>query len=435
MRPDCIRALGHPVIETPNLDALVREGMTFTRAVAAYPICHVSRAELLTGTSAFRNGAGYRGTKIDPSLKTWAGTMREAGYRTWYSGKWHNDGKPTERGYEETRGLFTSGGIPKAERPEPMNDHAGRKATGYVGWTFKTDDGRVESDKGTGLTPGTDRYVADGAIELIRRKQDKPFFLHVNFTAPHDPRILPPGYEGRYAAAAIPLPKNFRAQHPFEHGNLHGRDELLLPKPLIEAELRAEIAVYLACVSYLDAQVGRITAAIRETGQYDNTVIIFSSDQGLALGSRGLLGKQNLYEHTFRVPLIFRGPGIPAGKRSMADCYLRDLFPTVCELAGAVIPPTVESRSLAPIFRGSAEPVHPFVTGYFTDTQRALRRGDWKLIHYPRLAKTQLFNLRDDSDEVADLGGEPAHAARMNEMLELLRKSQKDLGDTWPSGG
>lgn len=316
-----------------------------------------------------------------------------------------------------------------------MNDHAGRKATGYVGWTFKTNDGRAEVEKGVGLTPGTDRHIADGAIELIRRKQDKPFFLHVNFTAPHDPRILPAGYEGKYSAAAIPLPKNFRPQHPFEHGNLGGRDELLLPKPLKEDELRAEIAVYLACVSNIDAQIGRITAALRETGQYDNTVIIFSSDQGLALGSHGLLGKQNLYEHTFCVPLIFRGPGIPAGKRSAADCYLRDLFPTVCGLAGIAVPPTVESRSLAPILKGSTEPVHPFVTGYFTDTQRALRQGDWKLIHYPRIPKTQLFNLHDDPDEIDDLASRPEHAERIKGMLELLRKTQQRLGDTWPSGG
>jgi len=454
MRSDCIRALGHPVIETPNLDALVREGMVFSRAVAAYPICHVSRAEILTGTTAFRNGVGYRGTTIDPSLKTWAGTLRETGYHTWYRstngyvypashgamrewgyhtwycGKWHNDGKPTERGYEETRGLFTSGGASKDARREPTKDHAGRTATGYVGWTFKTNDGKVELEKGVGLTPGIDRHIADAAIELICRKPDAPFFLHVNFTAPHDPRLLPPGYEHKYDPAHIPLPKNFRPQHPFDHGNLNGRDELLLPKPLQENELRAELAAYYACISYMDEQIGRIVAALRETGQFENTVIIFSSDQGLAIGSHGLLGKQNLYEHTFRVPLIFRGPGIPRRRRSNADCYLRDLFPTVCDLTGTAIPPTVESRSLAPILGGSAESVHAFVTGYFTDTQRALRRGDWKLIHYPRIGKTQLFDLHSDPDEMDDLAGKPEHAARIKEMIALLQKTQKGFGDS-----
>jgi len=404
MRPDCIRALGHPVIETPHLDALVREGTAFTRAVAAYPICHVSRAEILSGTSAFRNGVQYRGKDIDPALKTWAATMRAAGYHTWYSGKWHNDGQPTSRGYEATGGLYSSGGGgPDKRSRDDYRDHAGRPATGYTGWTIKTDDGKVELEKGIGLTPITDRHIADGAIGLIKRKPSKPFFLHVNFTAPHDPRFFPPGHEKRYDPAKLPLPPSYRPQHPFDHGNLNGRDEVLLTKPLVESEFRAELAAYYAEISHLDEQVGRIVAALRETGQLDNTVIIFSSDQGLALGSHGLTGKQNLYEHTFRVPFIFRGPGIPRGQTNRADAYLRDVFPTVCDFAGVKIPDTVQARSLAPLFSGKAKYVHDFVVGYFTDTQRAIRDGDWKLICYPKASRWQLFNLEADPHELRDL--------------------------------
>ncbi|MBI3879469.1 MAG: sulfatase-like hydrolase/transferase [Verrucomicrobia bacterium] len=403
LRPDCIRALGHPVIETPNLDALAHEGTVFPRAVAAYPICHVSRAEMLSGTSAFRNGVQYRGAAIDPALKTWAGTLRAAGYHTWFSGKWHNDGQPKSRGYEATGGLYSSGGASKERLAQKYLDHAGRPATGYTGWTFKTDDGKVELEKGIGLTPITDRHIADGAISLIRRKPAEPFFLHVNFTAPHDPRFFPPGHEKRYDPAKLPLPPSYRAQHPFDHGNLTGRDEVLLTKPLVESEFRAELAAYYAEISHLDEQVGRIVAALRETGQLENTVIIFSSDQGLAMGSHGLTGKQNLYEHTFRVPLVFRGPGVPRGQTNFADCYLRDLFPTTCELAGVAIPDTVQSRSLAPLFSGKAKFIHDFVVGYYTDTQRAIRDGDWKLICYPKAGRWQLFNLESDPDELHDL--------------------------------
>jgi arylsulfatase A-like enzyme len=429
MRPDCIGALGHPVIKTPNLDALVRDGLVFTRAVAAYPICNVSRAEILTGTTAFRNGVGYRGSKIDPSLKTWAATLRDAGYHTWECGKWHNDGQPTSRGYEETRGLFTAGGLPKDSPLEPLPDHAGRPATGYVGYTFKTDDGKVELDKGVGLTPLTSRYIADAAIEFINRKSAKPFFLHVNFTAPHDPRLFPPGYEHFYNPAQIPLPKNFRPQHPFDHGNLLGRDEVLLPKPLDRAELREELAAYYALISDLDGQIGRIVAALRANGQLDHTVIIFASDQGMAMGSHGLLGKQNLYEHTFGVPLIFRGPGIPNGMRTNADCYLRDLFPTTCDLAGIPIPNTVQARSLAPVLRGHADSIYDFVIGYFTDTQRAIRAGDWKLIEYPRIMKTQLFNLHADPDELNDLSGKPEDAEVEKRLRLQLHTWLKENGD------
>lgn len=427
MRPDCIRALGHPQIETPHLDSLVREGFVFARAVAAYPICYVSRAEILTGTTAFRNGVGYGSRQIDPALATWAGTLRAAGYRTWYCGKWHNDGLPTQRGYDETRGLYSSGGAPKGSAVLP--DHAGRPSTGYTGWTFKRDDGTVEMEKGVGLTPDTDRHIGDAAVELIGRRQGQPFFLHVNFTAPHDPRILPRDYDLRYSASSVVLPPNFCPQHPFDHGNLSGRDERLLPKPLNEEELRAEIAAYYACITHMDAQIGRIIAALREAGVLERTLIVFSSDQGLALGSHGLLGKQNLYEHTFRVPFVFRGPGIPRGGRSEADCYLRDVFPTTCEWAGVPLPSTVEARSLAPLLRGGREPLYDFVTGYFTGAQRALRSGDWKLIHYPPIGKTQLFNLREDPGERHDLSSDPAQRQRMERLRAQLEAWLREHGD------
>lgn len=428
LRPDCIQALGNPRIRTPHLDSLVREGYVFTRAVAAYPICRVSRAEILTGTPAFRHGASYGARVINPALATWAGTLRAAGYRTGYCGKWHNDGHPLARGYLETRGLFTAGGAPKGAPALP--DHAGRKATGYAGWTFKREDGSADWEKGTGLTPDTDRHIADAAIELLGRAGKEPRFLHVNFTAPHDPRVWPRGFEGSYDPQAMMLPGNFSPQHPFDHGNLDGRDERLVPKPLREADVRAELAAYYACVSHLDAQVGRILAAVRALGRWEDTLIIFSSDQGLALGSHGLLGKQNLYEHTFRVPFVFRGPGILPGRRSEADCYLRDVFPTTCELAGVPIPATVESRSLAGLLRGGEEPVHDGVVGYFTDTQRTLRRGDWKLIRYPGAGVTQLFNLRGDPEERRNLAHEPAHREILDNLQTLLDEWLVGHGDT-----
>lgn len=426
LRPDALGAFGHPVVKTPHLDALVREGVTFTRAVAAYPICHVSRAEMLTGCTAFRSGVQYRGTRLDPKLALWPDTLRRAGYVTWYSGKWHTDGQPKQRGYTGTRALYSSGG---GAGKVPSPDHAGRPATGYVGWTFKTDDGQVELAKGVGLTPDTDRFIADGAVEVIRLKPEQPFFLHVNFTGPHDPRIWPRGYEHRYDPKQIPLPRNFAPQHPFDHGNAQGRDEVLLPVPRPPDEVRAELAVYFAVIAHLDEQVGRILAALKETGQLEHTVVIFSSDQGLALGSHGLIGKQNLYEHTFGVPLILRGPGVPRGQRLAAACYLRDLFPTTCELAGVAIPETVQGRSLAPILSGKAKSVHPHVIGCFTGTQRAIRDDRWKVIWYPQAKREQLFDLANDPDELHDLSAEPRHAATLTELKARLAAWLKENDD------
>ncbi|MBI5830027.1 MAG: sulfatase-like hydrolase/transferase [Chloroflexi bacterium] len=416
-----------PWFKTPNLDRLAGNGLTFTRAIAAYPICVASRAEILTGVSCFRNGVPYGGGKLKPGLAFWADTLRQAGYRTWYVGKWHNDGTPKSRGYMETRGLYTGGGGGK-EQTLPR-DWNGREVTGYRGWTLKTDDGRAEPEKGVGLTPDISRRFADAAVELINRKPAEPFFLHVNFSAPHDPLHIPPGYAGKYDPQSIPLPANFLPEHPFDHGNLRGRDELLWPWPRTPRDVREELAVYYAVVEYMDAQIGRILAALRNSGQMENTIIIFSTDQGLAVGSHGLRGKQNLYEHTFNVPLIIGGPGIPKDRRLASQCYLRDLFPTTCELAGVEIPETVQGKSLAPVLTGKAASVYPHLVGYFTDTQRAIRTDRWKFILYPKAAKQQLFDLAADPNELRDLSAEPQHTAQAAALRATLETWLKQNGD------
>lgn len=192
LRPDTIAALGNRVIDTPSLDSLVRTGTSFSRATAANPVCMTSRAEIMTGCSSFRNGVLYAQGKIDPRLALWAQTMRNAGYHTWHVGKWHNDGKPTERGFEETQGLFAGGG---GKWVVERKDHNGRPVTGYRGAVFQSDDGKLFPEQGVGLQPDTSAVLADHAIRFLKRPRGKPFFLQVNFTAPHDPLLMPPGYE------------------------------------------------------------------------------------------------------------------------------------------------------------------------------------------------------------------------------------------------
>ena len=426
-RPDTIHALGNEIIQTPNLDRLVARGSVFTRAIAAYPICHVSRAEILTGCCAFRALPAYPGGSIDPKLATFAKTFQKAGYTTCYTGKWHNDGQPKTRGYTITSGLFSSGGA-KGDKGAEF-DSQGHRVTGYTGWTFKTDDGAVETDKGVGLTPRTSEFVADGAVAFIKQKHDKPFLLHVNFTAPHDPRMMPPGYEGRYDPKKMPLPKNFAPQHPFDHGNIDGRDEVLLKKPLDEDDVRRELACYYAVVTHLDEQIGRIFAALDEAGQANDTIIIFTTDQGLALGSHGLMGKQNMYEHTLGVPLIVAGPLAPVGKQFAAQCYLRDVFPTACDFAGIAIPDTVQGRSLVPVFQGKTDQPYPFVVACYTDTQRAIRDERWKFVRYPKAKQWQLFDLQNDPLELHNLAAEPSHQDRRHKLDSALTAWLLENGD------
>ncbi|MCA9176084.1 MAG: sulfatase-like hydrolase/transferase, partial [Planctomycetales bacterium] len=236
-RPDSIAALGNPHIRTPNLDSLARHGMVMRRAVCANPICTPSRAEILTGCSSYRNGVLDFGGAIDSQLTPWPRAMREGGYQTWYVGKWHNNGRPALHGYEDVAGLFSSGG---SKWWTPQRDWRGNEVTGYRGWIFQSADGREKyPDRGVGLRADISRDFADAAIQILeQRDRDRPFFIHVNFTAPHDPLLIPEGEKYRYQAESLPLPPNYLPEHPFDHGNLRGRDELLLPWPRTELLVR-----------------------------------------------------------------------------------------------------------------------------------------------------------------------------------------------------
>lgn len=424
-RPDTIHALGNAVIKTPNLDRLVVRGTSFTRAYADYPICHVSRAQILTGTHAFKALPKYPGGAIDPKLATLAGTLQKSGYHTCYTGKWHNDGHPMQRGYTTTSGLYSSGGGKGITQPEI--DDRGRPLTGYRGWTFKDDQNNPELDKGVGLQPDNSRHTADGAIRGIQNApKDKPWLVHVNFAFPHDPRQWPTGLKNHYDPAKIPLPANFAAKHPFDHGNIDGRDERLLPTPRVESEVRAELALYYAMITDLDAQVGRILAALPSP---EETIIIFTADQGLALGSHGLLGKQNQYEHSIRSPLIISGPDLPKNERTAALVTLHDLFPTLCELSDTKIPPSVTGKSLAPLLRHQTDRVHDFVTGMFTDTQRMICDERWKFVLYPKANREQLFDLQTDPQELHDLSTDPAHQVKREDLKARLQARRLENGD------
>jgi arylsulfatase A-like enzyme len=425
-RPDTIAALGNPCISTPHLDDLARRGCVFRQAICPDPICTPSRAEILTGCSGFANGVLDFGGKIDAARTPLATALAAAGYHTCYVGKWHNNGRPSAYGYTETRGLFAGGG---GRWWKEQSDQHGRPVTGYRGWVFQTDDGTKYPERGVGLTPEISRQFADAAIGLIAERCERPFFLHVNFTAPHDPLLMPSGYGDKYRAENMPTPANFLPEHPFDHGNLRGRDEQLLPWPRTEEYVREDLAVYYAVISHLDEQIGRITAALRETGQDHDTVVIFTSDHGLAMGSHGLRGKQNMYDHTIRVPLILAGPAIPAGRQTDAMVYLRDLYPTICELVDVPVPPTVEAQSFVPVLAGRSESIHSHVFGHFRNFQRMVRSERWKLIYYPHLDRYQLFDLLRDPSELHDLATDPKFRDVRADLQQRLRAWQQQVGD------
>ena len=422
-RPDAIHALGNTTIRTPHLDRLVAEGLTFRRAITAIPICVASRAEILTGCDGLQNGKPDYGFSPRDGVTCWAEAMRDAGYQTGYVGKWHTSGRPSQRGYTRSTGLYSSGGG-KLPLTFPV-DWKNMPVTGYTGWVFQTDAGQTFPERGVGLTPDISEAFAEAAIEFIQEPRQEPFFLHVNFTAPHDPLFLPSRFGDAYDPQQIPLPKNFAAQHPFDHGNYDGRDEQLFHWPRTPQETRGALAIYYSVIEHLDEQVGRILAALEASGQLDKTLVIYSSDHGLAMGSHGLRGKQNMYEHSIGVPLIWRGPGIPAGQSSDAQCYLRDLYPTICDLCGVDIPATVQGRSLRPVIKDPKRQVYDALFAHFRDSQRMLRTDQWNYIEYPLAEQRQLFRLTRDPDELENLVDEPQYAKVASDLQMRLQAAFK----------
>jgi arylsulfatase A-like enzyme len=391
LRADAIAALGNPVMKTPNLDRLVRSGYVFRNAYCmgstVGAVCNPSRHMLLSGQSLYR----YDPKKADG---TFADVMTRAGYETWHLGKRGNTAREYHKAFHHSGYL--------EDNKERTSGHHGRTA-------------------------------ADRAIDFLKSGWDRkqPVFLFLAFEGPHDPRVAADEWMKHYDREAIPLPKNYKPLHPFDNGDLLTRDEALAPWPRTEAVVRQHLHDYYACISSIDHHVGRIVATLKELGELDNTVIVFSADHGLAVGSHGLFGKQSLYEHSMKSPLVVAGPGIPKGS-SDALAYLFDIFPTVADLCGAKVPDGLDGRSLAPVMRGHKEGVRETVFLAYKDVQRAVRRGDWKLIRYPQVDVTQLFDLKADPDELKSLAADSAHAARVREMLTLLSREQQRYGDKTP---
>ena len=411
-RADTIGALGNPLIRTPNLDRLARAGVAFDRAYMQGGMqgatCVPSRAMLLSGRSLFR---------IDERLQrdqTWPEAFARAGYTTFMSGKWHNGEASLARVFPNARAVFVGG------MTDPL------KAS-----LCNVTDGKLTNPKPAAKHACA--VFADEAIGFLNRQTGGPFFCYVPFDAPHDPHIVPEDFPIRYDAADIPLPGNFLPQHPWDNGEMMIRDEVLLPHPRPPLALRQMNADYYRYISYLDAQIGRVLDALAASPFANNTLVVFSADSGVARGSHGLIGKQNLYEHSLRVPLIISGPGIPAGRRSGAMCYLFDVLPTLGALCGVAAPTTSEGIDFSACLLEPTRPARTELLFAYRNVQRAVRDDRWKLIRYPQVDKTQLFDLQSDPLEITNLAEIPAHAAKLTELMTLLETQQQHFGDGKPS--
>lgn len=441
-RFDTINALGNSKIHTPNMDRLVEMGTTFTQghipSGTSGAVCMPSRAMLMTGRYLFRiEGAGQR---INSQHKMMGEVFGQNGYYTYGVGKWHNGTEAYNRGFGDGGEIFFGGMADHWNVPcfdyDPTGAYDG--SCPYIKDPFHSN--KIERRSYDHMKQGihSSELIADEAIDFLNGYQDdKPFLLYLAFLAPHDPRTMPKRFLEMYDETDIELPPNFMENHPFDNGHIKGRDERLADHPRDPKEIKRHLKEYYAMITHLDFEIGRILDELQAKGLMDETIVVLAGDNGLAVGQHGLMGKQNCYEHSNHVPLIFTGPGIPVGERTDSFAYLLDIFPTICELVDIDRPESVDGRSLVASMQGKDENEPQEVFMAFTNNQRAVKTRKYKLIEYVvkrKHRKTQLFDLTADPWEMNNLADNPQYEDIIRDLrgrLVKYRNEWDELNTFW----
>ncbi|MDF1812861.1 MAG: sulfatase-like hydrolase/transferase [Verrucomicrobiales bacterium] len=442
---ETIGAFDRTDIETPNLDKLVERGTTFTHTYNmgswSGAVCVASRHMLNTGAFVWKaeqisqklnGGSGKKGKSkgaaepenpwpdFQKEELMWSQLMSGAGYDTYFTGKWHVRAKP-EAVFDVAKNVRA--GMPN-QTPEGYN----RPIDG------QPDPWDPSDPKFEGFWKGGKHWsevVADDAEKFLSmaKKKEDPFFMYIAFNAPHDPRQSPKEFVDRYPLDRIAMPENFLPEYPYKDQidcSAGLRDEKLAPFPRTENAVKVNRQEYYAIITHMDEQIGRILEALEQSGKQDNTYIFFTADHGLAVGRHGLMGKQNLFDHSIRVPMMAVGPGIAAGKKNSSPVYLQDIMATALDLGGAEKPEHVQFQSLKPVWEGKSDGYDAIYGGYLQG-QRCVVKGHYKLLLFPRVPKAQLFNLKEDPFEMNDIYED--NQSRAKEMFADLLALQKETGD------
>ncbi len=425
---ETIGALGHTDIDTPNLDQLVRQGTTFTHAynMGAWggAVCVASRTMLNTGRYLWHAHDVYPTSEKERQAgRFWSEHLRKAGYDTYFSGKWHVRADATK--------AFDFVNHVRPGMPNQTASGYNRPIEGQPDlWSpFETKfDGFWKGGKHWSEVLGDD---ATGYLDQAA-KRDQPFFMYLAFNAPHDPRQSPQQYVDRYPLERIAVPENYLSEYPFKEEMGAGkslRDEKLAPFPRTEYAVKVNRQEYYAIITHMDAQIGRILKALEASGKRDNTWIFFTADHGLAVGRHGLLGKQNQYDHSVRVPFMVVGPGVAANAQNDTPIYLQDVMPTSLELAHVARPDHVEFKSLLPLLRGADVKHYDAIYGGYTDRQRMVTQDGYKLILYPTAKTARLYHVARDPLEMKDLAGDAANQDVIKKLFTKLQVLQRENGD------
>ncbi|MGH9846353.1 MAG: sulfatase [Blastocatellia bacterium] len=410
---------GHPQVKTPNIDRLAARGLTFTNAHTQSPLCNPSRASLLSGLRPSTTGLYtlQPGVRSVPALKDHVMLpqyLAANGYATFTAGKVYHDGsiKPADRARE-----FDEWG------------HAGPMP--YPVQKFVATPDPIKA-MDWGVFPERDEEqadwkIADSAIAYLKSaKPDKPFFLGVGFRLPHVPCFASRKWFDLYPDEKLVMPpvkEDDRADVPEFAWYLHWK----LPEPRLSwlrssNQWRPLVRSYLASISFMDSQVGRLLDELDASGKADETVVVFWSDHGWHLGEKGITGKNSLWERSTRVPLIFAGPGVKAGAQTTRPAELLDLYPTLVELSGLPARPGLEGHSLAPLLRNPrSERQWPAITTH-NQNNHSVRSERWRYIRYAD-GSEELYDHRTDPNEWTNLAKDSRYATVIRDHARWLPKT------------
>lgn len=442
---------GDGIVATPNLDRIAAEGVAFDAAYCPSPICTPSRMAMLTARRPHRQSCWTNDDALDPAIPTWPHALGAAGKRPALIGRLHALGPDQLHGYAERQVGEHSPNWPGVARHD-LGPLAGANDP----------DPRALSASGAGFCAyqAKDEAVTQAAVAWLRdvapeRAAADGFALTVGYMLPHPPYVAEPEAFARYAGRVPPPRLAPPAQeHPF---HAWWRRDRGIAEVEPDAAARAR-AAYWALVDRLDAMIGRLLAALEQTGLLDDTLVVYASDHGDHLGERGLWWKHSFFEESVAVPLLMRLPGVlPAGERRGRVVDLCDLAMTMLEALGAPAPPGADGRSFWRVARDGGAPwIDEAFSEYCTDAvpdwtggravrQRMIRSGRWKLVFYDG-EPPQLFDLEADPDEAEDLAGAPAAAAIRETLLRRVldgwnpddirrrmeaRRREKDLIGRW----
>ena len=464
-RFDTVNSLGNDEIYTPNLDKLVNMGTVFSHTynMGAWhgAICVASRAMMITGKSVWRAKEEIQKLSISDSVSinnTWPKLFQSKGYKTYMSGKWHVNA-PIEEIFDVVKnvkpGMPGDNRVIMYEQLQKWIEESGElfefenyMPIGYARPKNEKDESWNSYDSiFGGFWEGGKHWsevLTNDAIGFLNdsKKLKQPYFMYLSFNAPHDPRQAPKKFLDLYPIESISVPENYAPQHPYfrEIGNLPGlRDEALAPYPRSKFAVKKHIQEYYAVISHLDEQVGRIITYMENENMLENTYIVFTSDHGLSVGQHGLIGKQSLYDHSVRVPMIITGPGIKKNRKIKEDIYLQDIMPTTLDLAGIRIPSSVDFKSLKTVlFEEKNKKIYDGIYGTFgccssenyNDYQRMIRKDDFKLMLFPINKRLELYDLKNDPNEIKNLALNEEYKHKIKILFDDLIELQKSVNDT-----